>query len=100
MEWKPCPFCGCEAKEMDYGPERLYVRFGHDRDCWIAMYDGTHFLRNKREETIDSWNTRHERTCNLNYIGGGFNGMCSSCNCVICYSDRYCSRCGSKVVKE
>lgn len=120
-ELKPCPFCGGEANiHHDYSSESgdWYVvdclnkkcSMLHSRGAWDSVNVTTGW-RPTEAEAIESWNTRHERTCRNVQEGEHFG--CSECGMGIdLYNDyggfynytdgdwNFCPNCGAKVVGE
>lgn len=114
-ELKPCPFCGCKSKIVqcdDEGNVRgeeyesnpwsgLGYRVVHESDdCPISTgEEGYNLIYDSREQAVEAWNNRAERTChNLSDF--------QDCDCFICsecgYSLGdprwfYCPKCGGKI---
>ena len=104
-ELRPCPFCGGEAKVcvyeayMEY-PECYAVGCG----ATIEEMEYDHVARTEvfetKEEAINAWNTRHERTCKPvdTYI---HIFECSVCGTLDTDgTPSYCPNCGAKVIDE
>lgn len=97
---EPCPLCNGNVTyssgvhigyDMDTGTLRcdecgLSLRA---RLYGFGMYDPLH--------AFDSWNTRAERTCHVEYPDDA--RMCSICAYHIGLHDLFCSHCGAKVVE-
>lgn len=107
-ELKPCPFCGGEAKIESTSDQMGHlVLTGYIvrcSQCWCAPkpnnYDGN------RQNAIDRWNARAERTCHRVVEvpaerGGGqpaLRAVCSECGDKLGVTAAFCKRCGAKVV--
>lgn len=50
-ELKPCPFCGSNIIDLDYGYGEYYAQCA---DCKVIIY------RTTSEEVVDAWNERSE----------------------------------------
>lgn len=113
-ELKPCPFCG-NTKMLVYEEKG---RFGFTE--WIVECDShycacqptAHDSYQTKEEAVEAWNTRAERTCRNVYdetkmlaCSNGFE--CSNCGEKVEDCEgyhvkgiwNYCPNCGSKVVE-
>ena len=115
-ELLPCPFCGGEAEMLTAESMNGGYLFGiMCNDCRSRgdVYD-------TEAEAIAAWNSRAERTCHDDNIGGSF--VCSECGANVkdtyvgrSYIDKfgkrwyatsngqafnYCPNCGAKVVGE
>lgn len=107
-ELKPCPFCG--GGTHYYAPAPI----DHHIQCEKCFAETGGF--SSKEEAIEAWNTRAERTCHpVSKSGEEFSfedrsstltAWCSECHeylgeaCdVFSYHDRFCSGCGAKVVE-
>lgn len=97
---KPCPFCGGEGDWYEVKPGYGYVSCD-TCDATIGCFDAL-----PKQDAIDAWNTRAERTCrNTEQPGEGF-FTCSACNgsAVIEWTTggwgkpNYCPTCGARVV--
>ena len=114
-ELKPCPFCGNEAElrffnngsSFSYRVEclnctamvgRRFEEYSTNRTFWFGI----------KQEAIDAWNTRAERTCKM--IPNGETDFAATLACSACgnvesvyaiSSDEfnYCPNCGAKVVE-
>lgn len=100
-ELKPCPFCGGEATnefDSDWG---IIVR---------CVGCGAIMVKNPCNGTLDvvkAWNTRAERTCHVEDLGG-LPGMIPLLACDACGEPNYaradgsvwnyCPNCGAKVI--
>lgn len=85
-EMKPCPFCGSkEENPYDHTPE-CYLHM-----LW-SLIEG--ISEPSREDLLQAWNTRAERTVKLKD-----NGHCPDCNRLVGTGERYCAYCGAKVVE-
>lgn len=89
----PCPFCGGEAELDEYCGK--YVVFCKNSSCsW----------RETKEQAIEAWNTRYERTCRLIAIDGGYEEPVYAWACDQCGNDEIdtsyvrCWKCNAKVV--
>ena len=111
-ELKPCPFCGGEAelRFFNNGPSfsyrveclnctamvgRRFEEYSTNRTFWFGI----------KQEAIDAWNTRAERTgkqviteCNDGLMPP-FTAHCGECGVQWGYTPNYCPNCGVKVVK-
>ena len=128
-----CPFCGCSAKiaqcddegnvrgeEYESNPwSGLGYRIVHESDdCPISTgEDGYNLIYDSREEAVNDWNTRAERTCHpfVSSDGAGWYAIgCSNCGHGFADNNpdkeyllriskrsdsmlRYCPGCGAKV---
>ena len=107
MELKPCPVCGAT--------KGLYILEDYHEFEWYVFCDNCKTsLCNEnaqtKEDAIETWNTRYERTCHLDKsfiapmtIDGIQEWYCSNCD-EFSYFDEdeppnYCSNCGAKVVE-
>lgn len=94
---KPCPFCGDEADWYEVRPGYGYVSCCAC-DASIGVIDAL-----PKQDAIDAWNTRAERTCRMETEESCQNwNSCSECDADY-YTDQpinYCPNCGAKVVKE
>lgn len=108
-----CPFCGSEASERTVGD---YFQIGcPNYACLAYIIDMPVYL--SRQEAVNDWNTRAERTCHpfVSPDGAGWYAIGCS-NCGYGFADknpdkeyllriskrsdimpRYCSGCGAKV---
>lgn len=88
---KPCPFCLCEKA------------YGHKYDEGFKMRCpacGAEIRRETKQEAVEAWNTRHERTCHASDLYDNV-FECSECGCMDTDGIRnYCPDCGARVVKE
>lgn len=113
-ELLPCPFCGSEAAYSEY--------FGFDGEMWNYAYvcdgcgatpglligiggDYVSPYRTK-EEAIEAWNNRHERTCHMTdrqWDNGQctWGTVCSECDAHLEHECgrylNYCPNCGARV---
>lgn len=103
-EFRECPFCGSHNEKP----------INHAEDCFIRMYaenvDEYYYsetLVHDRESMKEAWNTRAERTCEMELQscvdaeGNVFSFVCSECG-VDAYGHvdiGYCPNCGAKVVE-
>lgn len=101
-ELLPCPFCGGEASVERIGGNGYYFVACSGLNCCDSA------LADTEAEAIAAWNTRAERTCEMEYSGGvpDFVSLdtwwCTECGSPI-YNDcepSYCEYCGAKVVGE
>ena len=92
-----CPFCGWKASERTVGD---YFQIGCPNYACIAyIIDMPVYL--SRQEAVNDWNTRAERTCEIVDSENKFvNWECSACGEEIKYSDNYCPNCGAKVIQD
>lgn len=129
----PCPFCGCSAKiaqcddegnvrgeEYESNPwSGLGYRIVHESDdCPISTgEDGYNLIYDSREEAVNDWNTRAERTCHIvpmdaagnppyrtgNLMLNALSDGCSECGYPFDTLNHgvpnYCPNCGAKVVE-
>ena len=105
MELKPCPFCGMNARAWSES-QSWYV------GCIGAFCAAQTKPFCEREEAIEAWNTREERTCELNgTISWEWNTTSTtfythslSCGHNVTTTEPeppcYCEECGAKVVAE
>ena len=56
-ELLPCPFCGGEARHYAPGPVEHHVECTNSK-CYAVTHGWS-----SKEQAIEAWNTRHERTC-------------------------------------
>ena len=112
-ELKPCPFCGEQPKlSKENGswvieckhhgwPQGLIPETTIAGDIDLCSWGDT---EEAKEQLIEAWNTRAERTCHLEripYEPGEYEGMrCSVCKTTDLDMGEgpYCSVCGAKVV--
>lgn len=110
-ELKPCPFCGGEAElrffnngsSFSYRVEclnctamvgRRFAEYSTNRTFWFGI----------KQEAIEAWNQRAERTCDdIGYDSFvcskcGFDCYVNSKQYGLCIPD-YCPECGAKVVE-
>ena len=86
----PCPFCGGEAA--------VYLAWYDDEQTNIrCMQCGA------TADSEEEWNTRAERTCEMEYITDFMSWHCKACDMMDMAprnpKPRYCKWCGAKVVK-
>lgn len=102
---KTCPFCGSHARVTEWTPTASSI------SCFNC---GAHFNTYDKEEAIEAWNSRHERTCKRvadeAYRYDDFE--CSECGWVVwgflmehegegvVSQPNYCPSCGAKIVEE
>lgn len=112
-ELLPCPFCGGKARIFELTwTDGLGVPHDFKHPYYrIVCQGGCRTLKgdyNTEAEAIAAWNTRAERTCEMEYSGGvpDFVSLdtwtCTECGSPI-YNDcepSYCEYCGAKVVSE
>lgn len=91
-----CPFCGSEASERTVGD---YFQIGcPDYACLAYIIDMPVYL--SRQEAVNDWNTRAERTCHAVFDDSNwYKWICSECGQPIDRADNYCFSCGAKVVE-
>ena len=99
----PCPFCGGEA-------ELVALRDGLGRICkayaWCDKCETRGDFYNTEAEAIAAWNTRAERTCQMESVWGTNALQCSECCSYVSTWDaeceigkiNYCQSCGAKVI--
>ena len=109
-ELKPCPFCGGEA-EITKWHEGYFV------ECKAHHCGGTIGAYKTEEETIEAWNTRAERTCEMPMVFEDDEGneldssaayfryyRCSNCGEIMEHYKHehwsYCPNCGAKVIDD
>lgn len=94
-ELKPCPFCGStRVSGVTLSNKSLMFReFVDCEDCGASTT--THATK---QEAVDAWNTRHERTCHVVFPHDA--RMCSVCAYYIGENHLYCPHCGAKVVAK
>lgn len=94
-ELKPCPFCGSSRVTgvTSADETRLFREFVCCEDCGASTT-----LHETKQQAIEFWNTRHERTCHMEYREG--TPSCSECGRELDYDSVYCDMCGAKVVEE
>ena len=111
----PCPFCGGvpivdDSYNYDYDGGNRYYVYSADVTClcgctlhvennWPKEYvAGEHML----DFAIAAWNTRAERTCEMEYIADFMSWHCKACDMMDMAprnpKPRYCKWCGAKVV--
>ena len=103
-ELKPCPFCGGEAKVIKDGTltDQSVIYSALCTCCRTQCY-----WFETKEETIEAWNTRAERTCNM--VPNGEHDYAAVLACSVCGNAEsvyaisaddfnYCPNCGAKVV--
>lgn len=108
-ELKPCPFCGGEARIIakPYEPK---VCVGCDDDTCLG-FSGLGWLYDSEKEATEAWNSRAERTCNVESshveqeIGDySYLEVELSCGHAFTWDDGtppdYCPNCGAKVLGE
>lgn len=118
-ELKPCPFCGGDVK-LIRDPEMEHYVIECKNHAWgdpnetpdMAAGDVSMVSWRDTEESkhalIETWNARWERTCRLvRHEGRKSHGRwtCSECGARVnghplSNPDKYCSRCGAKVVDQ
>lgn len=101
-----CPFCGGEGKlKVADGILDDFTMFYCYCPNGKCIAGGTDWFRS-REEAIEAWNTRAERTCTIEDVTFGYTdtswGRCSSCGRKFPYVDDVvaCPNCGAKVKEE
>lgn len=102
-ELKPCPFCG-NKPDMWY-TERIGLWTIH---CFNEDAHRAGAAAKTEAEAIEAWNTRHERTCELEPPSCGAR-RCKRCgafvsvdavfDCCGVIPTRFCPNCGAKVVE-
>ena len=117
-ELKPCPFCGGEAEVWNHHYEEKDITLWLVRckerpyEAERACYASDSFISfDTKEEAIEAWNTRAERTCKNVYdemkMGACDNGFeCSECGEKVEDCEgyhvkgtwNYCPGCRAKVV--
>lgn len=112
IELKPCPFCsdGGHPYINKECFQRIWVnenecedwvmQFSYQVKCMECMTAGPSWFKTE-EEAIESWNTRHEPTCTMEFQDNGYSKWweCSNCQDTEWYpSLRRCPTCGARVV--
>lgn len=87
-ELKPCPFCGGEAELYSGG-----IKYVLCKECLATSNDFK-----TEAEAIKAWNTRHERTCNVDRRVPGA-AFCDECAQDWEDDWSYCPKCGRKAVE-
>lgn len=94
-ELKPCPFCG--GGTHYYAPAPI----DHHIQCEKCFAETGGF--SSKEEAIQAWNTRTERTCHIKWDKELFCFVCDSCDYISMMAPdsrpTYCPNCGAKVVE-
>ena len=110
-EIKTCPFCGGEATlHCDYSSESgdwFVVDCLNDKTCPMYYRRGLEAVnvttgwRKTKEDAIEAWNARAEKTCHLisRYNGSVFWLECSECGGNTMHRYKYCPHCGAKVTE-
>jgi phosphoribosyl-ATP pyrophosphohydrolase len=105
-ELEPCPFCGGEAKTAEYDTMYLHGFVVHcmNDDCPVAV--GTHLCATEAE-AAELWNTRAEKTCNVEHHTDGWGATtrhCGNCgadlDCDTRNKQNYCPVCGARLEVE
>lgn len=94
-----CPFCGSEGKlRVADGILDDFTMFYCYCPNGKCIAGGTDWFRS-REEAIEAWNTRAERTCRLrSRYTSLYCYECSECGKGMKPEWAYCPKCGAKVV--
>lgn len=110
---KPCPFCGGEASiRASENSNRFFVGCFND-GCPVNPCSGDFLLDGvyddeMKQAAVDEWNTRAERTCEMEWDEDGEGDelypvghvTCSACGAWLYAVNtmRFCPNCGAKVV--
>lgn len=100
-DMKPCPFCGNDALSIDSS----YFRDTLIYCCECDMYFTLDSFKATREEVIEAWNIRAERTAKVEkkgiYTDAIHTGYCGECgHHLVSPNDVYCPGCGAKLEWE
>lgn len=103
-ELKECPFCGGEAKLIDWGDE-FAISVDHRDGCWMDEYEGyADITADVKQEAIEAWNTRHERKCKWKTVREGSSIKATECGQLYDWYPldipKHCPGCGAKVIKN
>ena len=103
-ELRECPFCGGEA--ISGGDDgSWYAHCGHE-EC--LGYEAIYHDFATRDEAVEAWNSRVERTCRIVHDGHG-HWECDECGGSIDWdscddadppSCSFCPNCGAKVIGD
>ena len=104
MELKPCPFCG--GKGVLVRIDHKYYVTCDTCTCRTASgYIGFRYYGDAEAEAIAAWNTRAERTCEVELrenAWGSVTRHCGNCgadlDCDTRNKQNYCPNCGAKFV--
>lgn len=107
-ELKPCPFCGeTEHLEIVKLEDSMHPR---QYEVVCAMDSGgcggSAGYRSSKQDAIDVWNTRYERTCKFIEVGDDYDEIyaqvykCSNCGVENIGTAFFCPNCGAKIVSE
>lgn len=95
-----CPFCGGEAhmESKHYGDTHYWRVWCQTPFCAFMSVAPT------EQQAIEAWNTRAERTCELEFDFGMTAIQCSKCHYRLpkgthLMEVNYCPNCGAKVMK-
>lgn len=97
QQLKPCPFCGADGKLVnipDCNGSLNWAVICGDIRCKVCPCTSYH---ETEQEAVDAWNTRAERTCEIEKAVFGYE--CNKCHERIFEAVNYCPNCGARVVE-
>lgn len=108
-ELKPCPL-GCPKSHIKVYTRKITSEHFEAKlqcnKCDISIARSGATEECALENAIQAWNTRAERTCNIENQYDGFPihrivrlGRCSKCGEIINTEHKFCFECGAKVVE-